>query len=202
MSPHDSVGTKKAVDSDELYNSLNQTGQDVWDLIGSKGFRPDQNAEKQWIALDTNGDDIVGPCESLSALASAVDAHIAGKASPSVEDEADSDETADETFTLTNDEDKPKKHKVKQSLLPGTENAVMQDLRNAILGYRATTMDIIDLQARQKEEKKLVLNLMHKFEDELSTDKETGFKFIQVETVRAIIEITETETLKTEKVDL
>lgn len=126
MSPHDSA-VKKAVEPNELYDSLNQTGQDVWDLIGSKGFRPDQNAEKQWIALDTNGDDIVGPCESLSALASAVDQHIGNAASPSIDD-------AETNF---DEEEKPKKHKL-QKLPQGStlqDVAVWSDIKH--LGYSA-----------------------------------------------------------------
>lgn len=126
MSPHDSA-TKKAVEPNELYDSLNQTGQDVWDLIGSKGFRPDQNAEKQWIALDTNGDDIVGPCESLSALASAVDAHIGNAASPSIDDE-------EPDF---DDDEKPKRHKLVKLPKGSTlqDVAVWSEIKH--LGYSA-----------------------------------------------------------------
>jgi hypothetical protein len=188
-------GTQTATEPNEFYDTLSPTEQEVYDLIGSHGFRADKTDDGEWIGLSINGDETVGPFDSLSDLA-----YVCARKTTSDEDEKDAkpDDEAD-GFELTNDP--PKTHKVKQALLPGTENAVLQDLRNAILGYRATTMEILELQSQQKDEKKLVVALMHKFEDELQTDKETGFKFYQVETVRAVLEKVEKEELKTEKVE-
>jgi hypothetical protein len=61
----------------DIYDSLGQTGQDVWDLIGSYGFRPDKDTdaagETVWFALETQGDRVIGPFKSLSALGLAVE---------------------------------------------------------------------------------------------------------------------------------
>lgn len=145
---------------------------------------------KEYFAHETDGDlRTVGPASSIKALYTQVKlaAGVPG-ASPSGDDE---DEPGRD----------PKKVKVGgQSLLPGTEDAVLEDMRNAILGYRRTTMDILALQERQKEEKALVTKLMHKFEDELQVDPESGNKFFQVEMVIAELEVETKEVLKTRTV--
>ncbi len=58
----------------ELYDSLPQTSQDCWDRIGSFGFRPDKDDNGEWVALETQGDTIIGPCKSLSELGAKVEA--------------------------------------------------------------------------------------------------------------------------------
>lgn len=145
---------------------------------------------KEHFAHEKAGDlRTVGPASSVKALYTQVKLAVG---TPQAADEDDSDETEGR---------KPRTHKVKgdggQSLLPGTENAVLEDMRKAILDYRATTMEILDMQKRQKEEKKLVMQLMHKFENELQIDPETGFKYFQVERVIAELEVETKEDLKT-----
>lgn len=188
--------------ADALYDGLSMDEQAVWDTIASSGFQPVQNGNS-WVAEPINGTDDerenrrIGPFPTLAALEEAV-----FESTNRVEiAEIDlSDETDGDGFRLEGEAPATKTHKVKQPLLPNTQNAVLEDLRSAILGYRATTMEIISLQSQQKDEKKNVLALMHKFEDELSVDRETGEKFFQVETVRCYLEVTTKETVRTEAV--
>lgn len=65
-------GTKTAVEPNELYDTLDDTGQQVWDLIGRMGFRPDKDEENRWFALAVTGDKKIGPKPTLSDLAEAV----------------------------------------------------------------------------------------------------------------------------------
>lgn len=71
-----SAATTKARTPDELYDTLGEAGQALWDNIGQLGFRPDKG-EGGWYALSINGDDKVGPCESLSVLHQEVTRHTA-----------------------------------------------------------------------------------------------------------------------------
>jgi hypothetical protein len=129
----------------------------------------------------------VGPCEFLGTLL----ADVRDRMDISPND--DPDELPEEFYA----DPQGKVVNLRQPLLPNTEDAVLEDLRAAILSYRATTMEILDLQKRQKEEQKLAKALMHKFEDELSKDPETGFLFFQVEMVIAELEIETKEKLVT-----
>jgi len=197
MSPHDSA-VKKAVEPNELYDSLNQTGQDVWDLIGSKGFRPDQNAEKQWIALDTNGDDIVGPCESLSALASAVDQHIGNAASPSIDD-------AETNF---DEEEKPKKHKLQKlpqgstdaPFLAGMAPTVNKQLANAIIAQHKAKMARVEATAEETKQNKnmAVVGTLHKGLYQ-ADPSQPGSKVFRVGKITSRLIHTEEEKFVTEK---
>jgi hypothetical protein len=194
--------TAVAEEPNELYDQLSLDERDCFDRIASTGYKPFVSGSR-WNA--TNGGDgpRIGPFPNLAELEEAVLKHVTvdSVAQNETSDEAENQAT-DEEFTLSGEapEEKPKVHKVRQPLLPNTENMVLQNMREALLSYRATTMDILELQERQKEEKKLAKALMHKFEDELSVDKETGFKFYMVETIKFVLETKVTEELKTEKV--
>lgn len=132
---------------------------------------------KEWFAYEKAGDlRSIGPATTVKALYTQVKLAVGEPMSG---------------------EDNPKKG---QQLLPNTQDAVLQDLRSAVLAYRATTMDILDLQKRQKEEAKMATALMHKFENELSVDPETGFKYFQVEMIVAELEIETKEKLVTRAV--
>ncbi len=129
MSPH---GSSPAKEPNELYDNLNQTGQDVWDLIGSYGFRPDKNDAGEWIALATQGDDVLGPCESLSALGTVVEAHAKAADKESViEGQIDLREDAVE------EPQKPKVHKLTKLPKGSTlqDVAVWSEIKH--LGYSA-----------------------------------------------------------------
>ncbi len=91
----------------------------------------------------------------------------------------------------------PRKGKTAQPMLPETKAAALEALPTAILAYRATTMEILELQKRQETEKKLVMGLMHRYEDALETDDETGFKFFDASGIIAELVIEEKEVLKT-----
>ena len=74
-----SAATTKAGTPQELYDTLNETQQEVWDLIGHLGFRPERDENLQWWALAINGDDKIGPKPTLSDLAEAVQEFINAK---------------------------------------------------------------------------------------------------------------------------
>jgi hypothetical protein len=62
---------------DELYDRLKPTEQEVFDLIGSWGFRPDRDEKTlEWYALALQGDKKIGPKPTLSDLAEAVQAAV------------------------------------------------------------------------------------------------------------------------------
>lgn len=162
------VETKTSLADEAKISELKDLG---WNVIG---------ADKEWFAHESSGElRSVGPASSVKALFTQVKL------------------AAGEPDQSANGTGKTVKVKNGQPTLPGAENAVIQDMRAAILGYRATTMEILDLQKRQKEEKKIAMSLMHKFEDELQIDPETGFKYFQVEMVIAELEIETKEDLKT-----
>jgi hypothetical protein len=68
---------QKATQPDDLYDKLKPTEQEVYDLIGSMGFRPDRDEKTlEWYALAMQGDQKIGPKPTLSDLAEAVQAAV------------------------------------------------------------------------------------------------------------------------------
>lgn len=160
----------------------------------------------EWKAHEKAGDlRSVGPARSIKALhtmvmlaagppaAKPANGKGTGKAVPATADD-------DKAFELTNESDTPargKTVKVKQPTLPNVQNAVLEDLRTAILELRDNTMEILRRQKIQEEQQATVKAMMHKFEDELSTDPETGFQYFQAEMVIADLVIETKEKVKT-----
>lgn len=173
-----------------------------------------EGSGKNWTAYEEKGKDGAEPrtfnATSVRALTSQVKIAMGislvpdkgnGKAAPkNGNGKADGNGKSGEPFELTNEkpsgDEKPAK-KVKQPLLPNTQNAVVEDLRTAILAYRDTTMRVLELQKVQADEKATVMALMHKFEDELKVDPKTGVKSFQAEMIIAELVIEEKEVLKT-----
>lgn len=77
MARNGKAAATQAKEPNELYDSLDSTGQNLWDGIGSKGFRPDKDETGSWYALSISGDDKLGPYDSLEVLAGEVDRHVA-----------------------------------------------------------------------------------------------------------------------------
>lgn len=73
-------GTTTAKEPNELYDSLSQVGQDQWDEMGKLGYRVDK-VKSGFIASQINGDNRVGPCESIVKLYNEVKVVAAGSAS-------------------------------------------------------------------------------------------------------------------------
>jgi len=148
------------------------------------GWSINQADDKTWSAHEKAGDlRDLGPAKSIGALHTQVTI-AAGK---------NGNGAAPKTVKTGKDTNG-------QPTLKGTEDAVLEDLRSAILDYRDTTMQVLDLQKRQKTQKASAMDLMHKFEDELKIDPETGFKYFQAEMIIAELTITEVEDLKTRAV--
>lgn len=76
---------------------------------------------------------------------------------------------------------------------------MIEDLRTAIIEYRKTVEQRMELQEVEKDQKALVMSLMHKFEDELTVDEKTGTKSFQAEMVIAELALEEKEVLHTRK---
>lgn len=74
-----SAATSKAKAPDELYDTLPEASQGVWDMIGHLGFRPDRDEKMEWYALAVTGDEKIGPKPTLSDLAEAVQASVSAK---------------------------------------------------------------------------------------------------------------------------
>lgn len=74
MAPKGEAATRKAKaeQPDELYDKLSTTEQEVFDLIGTMGFRPDRDEDMRWHALARIGDAKIGPVATLSDLAEKV----------------------------------------------------------------------------------------------------------------------------------
>lgn len=187
MSPHGSHKPAKAKsEPNELYDKLSQTGQDVWDLIGSHGFRPDQNEKKEWIALATQGDDIIGPCESLSALGTAVEQHVKAKA------KADSakkpDKKVKEAADKTNSPVEPgaKLHKIAEDhkgnrYLPGQEPIVDSEIAAAAGKYHAIKIDRCNLTTKEVAAKEELIDICHRKKHLFKADPEnTNAKIYKV----------------------
>ena len=145
------------------------------DELKTLGWRVEK-LESGWSAYEISGDRKIGPAASMKALHT----QVMLASGPPVE------KGNGKTFKVDS-----------QPVLTGTKAAVMEDLRSAGLAYRKTTMEIIDLQAVQKDQKKEVIGLMTKFQDELSTDPDTGAKYFQVEMVIIELVTEEKEVLKT-----
>lgn len=157
---------------------------------------------KEWTGFEKTGDlRKVGPASSLKALHTQV--MLTAKPQSGGNGKGDKPRAngvtdSDAGFELTNEDNaSAKRVKVKQPLLPNTEKAVLQDLRTAILDYRATTMDILAMQETQKSQKAMAMALMHKFEDQLTVDEKTGVKSFQAEMIIAELVVEEKEVLKT-----
>jgi hypothetical protein len=156
------------------------------DELRKLGWRAEQG-DTGWSAFEINGDRKVGHASSIAALSTQVKLAAGPPVTHQMSD-----------LTVVDDEPRrPKILKAAQPILPNTKDAVLEDLRSAVLTYRATTMKILELQADQKEQKKSVMGLMHKFEDELSIDPESGNKYFQAEMVIAELAVEIKEELKT-----
>ena len=151
-----SAATTKAATPDELYDTLNETQQEVFDLIGSMGFRPDRDEDNRWFALARIGDAKVGPKATLSDLAEAVQKFLADSAS-SANGNGDAPVIQAEKLTQNSKGDK---------YLPGMEPVVDKDLAAAI------TTEFADKRAwndagKKKKESKMALEAMAKAKREL-----------------------------------
>lgn len=68
-------GSQKAkTEPNDLYDSLNQEGQDIWDQIGETGYIPGKGPGGLWFARKPGTDikEAVGPSDSLHVLLSMV----------------------------------------------------------------------------------------------------------------------------------
>jgi hypothetical protein len=120
--------TQTAKEPNKLYDGLSQTAQDTFDAISSYGFRPDKNDAGDWVALETQGDRVVGPVQMLSTLLGEVQRLVTGVSSlDEIEDAA-----IDTEIELEEDPSSPGKR-----YLPGTGPIVDQQLADAAGKYHA-----------------------------------------------------------------
>lgn len=80
-----SNATKSAEVPNDEYDQLNESDQQLWDQIGSLGFRPDKTEDGEWIALSQSDDTKIGPCESLSVLSGEVIRQVGESSSDEIE---------------------------------------------------------------------------------------------------------------------
>lgn len=156
--------------------------------LGDLGWKVEGEG-RSWKAFEQEGEKReLGPATSVKALHTMVQLAVGNLG-----------DRPKEPDSKTNGSSTGKTVKASQPILNGTKDAVLEDLRTAIIEYRETTMSILDLQKSQKAQGETVKNLMHKFEDELSTDVD-GHRYFQSGMVKAYLVIEEKEVLKTEAV--
>jgi hypothetical protein len=133
----------------ELYDALSATEQEVFDLIGSLGFRPDKNDDGKWIGLALAGDDILGPVKKLSQLAEAAQKHVA---SNGVHIPAAADEDSE---TLIEEDTRGNRY------LPGTEPIVDKEIAAAAGKYHALKTERVELLAKELDAKDELIGICH-----------------------------------------
>lgn len=150
-----SAATSKANTPDELYDTLSETQQEVWDMVGHLGFRPDRDENLKWFALAINGDEQIGPKPTLSDLAEAVQKFV---------NERDAGKT-------NGNGSAPQVEKLKADskgnrFLEGMEPVVDKDLAAAITTEYADKRAWNDA-GKKKKESKMALEAMAKAKREL-----------------------------------
>jgi hypothetical protein len=158
----------KAVALNELYDNLSPDMQAVWDSIGTLGFKPEKGAAGLWMAQPLNGGVVLGPADSLPALLEIVKS---GPDSDAIDGEVVGEEKGADGY------------------LPGMSKGqtVVPELREPILNYHGYKEERLAVLAKEVEAKKLVDELMHRYEKCLAVDKITGIKSYRVSDI--IIEL-------------
>lgn len=192
--------TATAEEPQEFYDTLSTTEQEVFDLVGSLGFRPEKNDEG-WLGLSITGDDIIGPCESLSKLAEAVQGFVEKRADDFVEGEpSDDDEDAVEGEIEIAEDSRGRR------FFPGMAPIVDPQIAAAAGKYHAIKTERVDLLAREKAAKEDLLAICKQKYELFTTDPDnTNSKIYRVGelVIRFRKEWTEkltTEILKVEEV--
>lgn len=137
--PKNGLKAVEAKEPNDLYDSLNETGREVWDLIGGLGFRPDKDESGQWVALSISGDDKHGPCESLSALAAVVQ---------------NAANNNDDLIVLEKDHEG-------NPYLPGAEEVVDRLLAEAAGKYHSIKLERTALSAKETDARNELAELVH-----------------------------------------
>lgn len=139
--------TKPAAVPNELYDSLDPTARDVWDLIGSLGFRPEKDDNGEWIGLSVSGDDKLGPFVSLSKLGEEAQRFVAK------EEEASTNGTGKGKVVKLKADHKGNRY------LPGAEEEVDQELKDAAFEEYADKENWKEAGKKKKESKARLENL-------------------------------------------
>lgn len=130
--------TTSAAEPNEMYDTLDASGQKFWDLIGSLGFRPDKDEKDRWIALSMKGDDKFGPCTTLADLAEEVQAFA---------------DKADETLLTEDHKGNP--------YLPGAEEVVDKQIAAAAGKYHSVKMERCELSRQETVAKDELVEICH-----------------------------------------
>lgn len=89
--PRNGTATK-AAEPNELYDSLSPESQQIWDEIGSNGYKPEKGAAGLWFARKAGQEpkDAIGPCDHISVLLTLVKDQVAKDGPPPASDETPS----------------------------------------------------------------------------------------------------------------
>lgn len=175
----------------EGYDKLSQDAQDIWDEICALGWRVEKQ-KNGFLAQKMQGEGTAGPCDLLAALLGEV--LNAGSSKKGASRASAKPDESDIKTTKLEADSKGNRY------LSGQEPIVHKDLGEEILVYRATTMEILELQATQRVQKANMLGLMHKYIDDLETD-EAGTRFYTAVDIICELVVNETESLKTRVVE-
>ena len=197
------VATKEPAD---LYDSLSQEGQDVFDSIALLGYTPEQGMAGLWFARKPGAlaKDAIGPADSLQALHSIVKEKVTPGAPTN--DVLDEDEHGDVILeNVSEDLNDPEMIELEDDgagnkYLPGTGPKVIKALAFAIRNYDEIKLQRVELSGREGKAKKDLKLVLKKYERFLETDEETGEKFYVVGKVRGKIAIKKEEVFLTDHV--
>lgn len=163
-----SAATSKAKTPDELYDTLNETQQEVWDLIGHLGFKPRRDENLQWWADATQSEGVIGPKATQSDLAEAVQKFV-------------SDRDGEKADT-----DAPKVEKLKENskgdrYLDGMEPIVDPEIAAAAGAYHAIKTERCQLTAQEVSAKDVLAEVCHRKKELFKADPDnTNHKIYKV----------------------
>lgn len=184
-----SAATSRAKTPNDLYDTLNETQQEVWDLIGHLGFRPDRDEENKWYAYAMKGDDKIGPKPTLSDLAEAVQKFVSERDGEKADSEA------------------PRAEKLKENskgdrYLDGMEPIVDPELAAAAREYHAIKTERCQMTAKETTAKDDLAEVCHRKKDLFKVDPEnTNHKIYKVGDITVRVANEFKEKITTEIVD-
>lgn len=192
-----SAATTKARTPDELYDSLGEPGQALWDQIVALGFRPEKDEHGNWWGLSINGDDKLGPFESLSVLTQEVTRHTAlpePLTEPPGVDEPEPEKQGGNVVKI-------KQNSTGQQYLEGQEPELDSELASVSGEYQALKIDRVNLQKKESVAKEnleqVVKRKKHLFKTDPDNTNDRIYEITPEFRIRIGKEFTETITTET-----
>jgi hypothetical protein len=181
------ITTKAVNEPADLYDTLTQSDQDVFDRIGTLGYIPEQGNSGLWLAKKRADPKriAVGPANNLKDLLSRIQDEIAEE--KEFDNDVDSGEMDDsesvDLVDYSNAEPTADSPAGDGYLFPGmkpTQQKAVPALATAILNYESYKRERMDALAKEVEAKTEVVGLMRANKDALAFDPKTGIRSYRV----------------------